>query len=175
MYKLQIVIVFSIVLLFSSSIILSTPLADAKKSSGTSNTEVSSDKVCGDRLCSEIRFLSRGPSDQQSKFSVGGVIQQSMSGQIMSTSGIVPDWIKNNAGWWSNSAINDDSFIQGIQFLIKEKILNVSSTVIESEGDAKIPQWVKNNAAWWSEGVTSEEDFLNGIEYLIENGIISLE
>jgi len=87
----------------------------------------------------------------------------------------IPDWIKNNAGWWSDGAINDDSFIQGIQFLIKEKILNISSSVIEYEGDAKIPQWVKNNAAWWSEGVTSEEDFLNGIEYLIKNGIIQLQ
>ena len=37
----------------------------------------------------------------------------------------VPSWIKNNAGWWANDDIDDDAFIQGIQFLIKEKILEI--------------------------------------------------
>ena len=35
----------------------------------------------------------------------------------------IPVWIKNNAGWWADGAIEDDSFIQGIQFLIKEGII----------------------------------------------------
>ena len=37
----------------------------------------------------------------------------------------VPSWIKNNAGWWANDDIDDDAFIQGIQFLIKEGILRL--------------------------------------------------
>ncbi len=39
----------------------------------------------------------------------------------------IPDWIKNNAGWWAEGAIDDDSFVQGIQFLIKEGILIIPS------------------------------------------------
>ena len=39
----------------------------------------------------------------------------------------IPSWIKNNAGWWADGSIDDDSFIQGIQFLIKEGILSVQS------------------------------------------------
>ncbi len=35
----------------------------------------------------------------------------------------IPDWIKNNAEWWAAGLIDDNSFIQGIQFLIKEGIL----------------------------------------------------
>ena len=35
----------------------------------------------------------------------------------------IPDWIKNNAGWWANGDIDDNSFVQGIQFLIKEGIM----------------------------------------------------
>ena len=54
-------------------------------------------------------------------------------------------------GWWSNGDIDDDSFVQGIQFLIKENILEVDST-ISSEKNDKIPPWVKNNAGWWAEG-----------------------
>ena len=40
---------------------------------------------------------------------------------------IVPEWIKNNAGWWAEGAIDDNSFVQGIQFLIKEGIMSISS------------------------------------------------
>jgi hypothetical protein len=36
----------------------------------------------------------------------------------------IPKWIKNNAGWWADGQIDDNSFIQGIQFLIKEGIIN---------------------------------------------------
>ena len=39
----------------------------------------------------------------------------------------VPTWIKNNAGWWAEGAIDDDAFVQGIQFLIKEGIITVES------------------------------------------------
>ena len=30
----------------------------------------------------------------------------------------IPDWIKNNAGWWANGQIDDSSFVSGIQWLI---------------------------------------------------------
>jgi hypothetical protein len=36
----------------------------------------------------------------------------------------IPKWIKNNAGWWADGKIDDNSFIQGIQFLIKKGIIN---------------------------------------------------
>ena len=39
----------------------------------------------------------------------------------------IPDWIKSNAGWWADGSIDDSSFVEGIQFLIKEGIMTVSS------------------------------------------------
>ena len=39
----------------------------------------------------------------------------------------IPSWIKNNAGWWADGAIDDDSFVGGIQFLIEEGIMSISS------------------------------------------------
>ena len=39
----------------------------------------------------------------------------------------IPSWIKNNAGWWAENTIDDDSFIQGIQFLIKEGIIEIQN------------------------------------------------
>ncbi len=32
----------------------------------------------------------------------------------------IPEWIKNNAGWWSEGLIGDSDFVSGIQYLIKE-------------------------------------------------------
>ena len=85
----------------------------------------------------------------------------------------IPTWIKNNAGWWADGQIDDDAFIQGIQFLIKEKILQISSASQDtiSENDV-IPTWIKNNAGWWADGQIDDDSFVNGIKYLIESGII---
>ena len=85
----------------------------------------------------------------------------------------VPSWIKNNAGWWADGSIDDDSFVQGIQFLIKEKIIDVDSSV-SSQKDDQIPSWIKNNAGWWADGQISESDFLSGIKHLVKTGIISI-
>ena len=38
----------------------------------------------------------------------------------------IPDWVKNNAGWWANGEIPDSAFVNGIQYLIKEGIMIIS-------------------------------------------------
>ena len=38
----------------------------------------------------------------------------------------IPLWVKNNAGWWAAGKIDDDSFIQGIQHLIKDGIIKIN-------------------------------------------------
>ena len=39
----------------------------------------------------------------------------------------IPSWIKTNAEWWVSGDIDDDSFVQGIQYLIKEGIMRLDS------------------------------------------------
>jgi len=41
----------------------------------------------------------------------------------------VPVWIKNNAQWWSENKITDNDFVQGIEFLVSNKIIAVQTTV----------------------------------------------
>lgn len=36
----------------------------------------------------------------------------------------VPSWIKNNAGWWADGAIDDETFVQGIEYLVKTGIIS---------------------------------------------------
>jgi hypothetical protein len=87
----------------------------------------------------------------------------------------IPSWIKNNAGWWADGAIDDDSFVQGIQFLIKEGIMKIPPTSQGSSGGSnEIPSWIKNNAGWWADGAIDDESFVGGIQFLIEEGIMTV-
>jgi hypothetical protein len=85
----------------------------------------------------------------------------------------IPDWIKNNAGWWATDQIDDSAFVQGIQYLIKEGIMIVPPTeTSESIGSQVVPAWIKNNAGWWATDQIDDSAFLKGIQYLVQNGII---
>ena len=37
----------------------------------------------------------------------------------------IPDWVRNNAGWWAEGAIADSDFISGIQYLITKGIMTI--------------------------------------------------
>ncbi|MGH9909701.1 MAG: HYR domain-containing protein, partial [Nitrososphaerales archaeon] len=83
----------------------------------------------------------------------------------------VPEWVKNNAKWWAEGSIDESDFVAGIQYLIKNGIINVPST--ESTGSSTtIPDWIKNNAQWWADDLISENDFMSGIQWMVSNGII---
>ena len=84
----------------------------------------------------------------------------------------LPQWIKNNAKWWSSESISDNEFIRGIQFLIDEGLIVNLQTETISSSNQQIPDWVKNNAKWWSENQISDEDFVKSLQYLVNKGII---
>jgi len=86
----------------------------------------------------------------------------------------IPYWVKNNAGWWAEDKISDGDFIAGIEYLIKNKIISISSQNNKENSSDIIPSWIKNNAEWWSTGQISDEDFLSGVKYLIENSVIKV-
>ena len=88
----------------------------------------------------------------------------------------IPDWIKNNAGWWADELIDDNSFVSGIQWLISNGIMIIPSTAQgASDGINVIPDWIKNNAGWWADGLIDDGSFVSGIQWLISNGIIKIE
>jgi hypothetical protein len=39
----------------------------------------------------------------------------------------IPEWIKMNAGWWADGMITNDDFVNGIQYLMKQGIITISS------------------------------------------------
>jgi len=88
----------------------------------------------------------------------------------------IPEWIKNNAGWWAEGAIGDSDFVSGIQFLIKEGIMKIPTTTQGTgSGSNEIPEWIKNNAGWWADGQIDDNSFVQGLQFLIKEGIMKLE
>jgi len=88
----------------------------------------------------------------------------------------VPVWVKNNAKWWAEGKIDDKAFSQGIEFLIKEKIIDIQEIPkVSDASDNSIPTWIRNGAEWWANGLISDDEFLRGIEFLVRNGIIQVQ
>ncbi len=87
----------------------------------------------------------------------------------------IPNWIRNNALWWSDGKISDTEFINGIQFLIDQKIIQISAQSQSTESTLPfVPNWIKDTAGWWATNKVSDDDFVNGIKWLIENGILKV-
>ena len=58
---------------------------------------------------------------------------------------LIPDWVKNNAGWWATGQIEDADFINGIEYLIKKDILGIDNEKIKGE----VPiEDVKFSSSW---------------------------
>lgn len=55
-----------------------------------------------------------------------GVMSVSLTQHVQAES-LVPEWIKTNAGWWADGTLDDESFLNGITYLIENDIINVSS------------------------------------------------
>lgn len=101
------------------------------------------------------------------------VLDLGVSSKPTQTSPNIPAWIKGNAKWWSEGQIDDGTFLQGIQYLIKNGIMKVPSTSQSGSSDTgKVPAWIKNNAGWWADGQIDDSTFVQGIQYLIKEGYI---
>ena len=97
------------------------------------------------------------------------------SNDSVSENNTIPGWIKNNAGWWADGQIDDNSFVEGIQFLIKEGFMEIPITEQDSVSENNtIPGWIKNNAGWWADGQIDDNSFVEGIQFLIKEGFMKL-
>ncbi|MGI0060002.1 MAG: hypothetical protein ACREBJ_09565, partial [Nitrosotalea sp.] len=86
---------------------------------------------------------------------------------------VIPPWIKNNAKLWASGQIDDPTFVSGIQYLIKQGIIQLPATTAgQSTSSVTVPPWVKNNAGLWASGQIDDQTFVSGIQYLIQIGII---
>ena len=120
------------------------------------------------------RWLSEKISDlkQQDVRTQSESLESSLSASEIKP---IPDWIRNNAKWWSASQISDQDFVKGLESLVQNGVLQVPQNLtVNSESSGEIPSWLRNNANWWSQGLLSDDEFVNGIQYMTSNGIIKV-
>lgn len=87
----------------------------------------------------------------------------------------IPKWVRNNAKFWHEGSIDDTTFAQGIQYMIKQGIIVIPTTQSgQTKPGVTIPSWVKNNAGYWSTGDIDDGTFVKGLQWLITNGIIQV-
>ncbi len=93
---------------------------------------------------------------------------------------IVPEWIKETVGFWSEDLIDDVTFVNAMEWLIKNNIIVTPELSIVdssksddlSDREVVVPEWIKNNARFWSDNQISDSDFLSGITYLYKEEIV---
>jgi len=87
----------------------------------------------------------------------------------------IPEWIKNNAKWWSLTQISDQDFAKGIEYLVQRGIIQVpENQSSEGASESELPSWLRKNAGWWSQGLLADDEFFKSIQWLIDNGFITV-
>ena len=86
---------------------------------------------------------------------------------------LVPSWVKHNALWWSQGMISDEDFVNGMKWLVENRVIPITDLVEEVESQTT-PDSVKKIAYSWSQNGLSDEEFIRGVDYLIKNGILEL-
>ncbi len=92
----------------------------------------------------------------------------------------IPQWIKNSIKWWAEDKINEHDFILGIQYLIRNGVLNPPSSENQTVEDLeenqalglKIPKYVKQTSLWWTQGLITDDEFVDGVQYLMKKGFL---
>ena len=82
--------------------------------------------------------------------------------------------------FWSEDLIDDATFVNAMEWMIKNNIIVTSELSIVDSSDVDdlsdrevvVPEWIKNNARFWADDEISDSDFLSGITYLYKEEIV---
>lgn len=96
---------------------------------------------------------------------------------VSAEEGIIPSWIKNIAKFWADDQVSDTEFINALQFMVENDIIEVpeKSETIEDKGDFHITYHPNLNSIYEYSAmdlVADSQYFELSIEYL--NGLFAL-
>ncbi len=90
-------------------------------------------------------------------------VEINSEGSVAISDGVsIPEWIRTNAQWWVVGSISDEDFKQGIQFMIKEKLIDFAEKKISYQPNSSLTQ-------------KDFEDFVQLQSNLVVGSIIALE
>jgi len=84
----------------------------------------------------------------------------------------IPTWVKDTTKFWTNNAIDDNTYSETIRYLIKERIVKVPIAKISDYYKADIPIWIKTNAQFWVDGKISDDEYSIMLPWMINRGLI---
>ena len=115
------------------------------------------------------RFSNISGSGQETEFAF--IVLEEEKSNVVS----IPAWIKDHAKWWAEGVFDDNTYADGIEYMINVGIIviPVTQSGVENQ-DAIIPEWVKNTAGWWANDEIPDSAYVNAIQYLIKEGIITI-
>jgi hypothetical protein len=115
------------------------------------------------------RFSNISGSGQETEFAF--IVLESGKSNVVS----IPLWIKDHAKWWVEGVFDDNTYADGIEYMINVGIIVIPVIQNDVENqDAIIPEWVKNTAGWWANDEIPDSAYVNAIQYLIKEGIITV-
>ena len=77
----------------------------------------------------------------------------------------IPVWFKATAKNWSQGKISDDEFMQAVQYLTKQGILNVPYYNSPATSTQSLLSWIRTSASAWSDEKISDDEFLNALKH----------
>ncbi len=89
------------------------------------SSEFDKDASKYDSTVSTIKIANSIDIDYDFKLPGEGYAESPTTKTPMDKTSAVPEWIKNNASWWASEQIDDNAFVQGIQYLVKNHIIQV--------------------------------------------------
>ena len=85
----------------------------------------------------------------------------------------IPDWFKQTTELWTTKKISDNSYIEILEFLLKEEIITIPmSKAPKDNNNADLPIWINNNAEKWIKGEISNDEFSISIKWMLDQGIV---
>ena len=65
----------------------------------------------------------------------------------------IPNWIKQVAEFWISDQIDNEGFVQVIEYLVQQEIITIPyAESPEDESAVSIPSWIKTNSEFWVQG-----------------------
>jgi hypothetical protein len=86
-----------------------------------------------------------------------GILIFSMTSSAIASS--VPDWVKNNAKWWSEGSINEADYIKSLEYLITQGIIQIPipiSEVIATQNSLSDDERAQSFVVHFSDGLIQQ-------------------
>jgi len=89
--------------------------------------------VGGQKLDGEFEIQIRTEFDSQTASTKFSILESFVEPPIQTQNeSDIPGWIKNNAAWWAENKISESEFLQAIEYLIENNIMEISNSEIEN-------------------------------------------